>query len=442
MREQFNLNQGQQAAADAVLLFLFSSEKEFAVSGPAGVGKTYLMRKIMTDILKDYAEGCDAIGIKPINYSVALTATTNKAAEVLKESTGRHTSTIHSYLGLKVIDDFKTGITRIERTKSSDVKSNALIFIDEASMVDEATHRFLMSLTDDTCKIIYLGDHCQMSPVLEDISPVYRFEKQSALLTEPMRNANQPALVEVCKLLRTTVEEANFFHIPHVPGVIEYLDGDQAVDFINNTFKEEDADSRILCYTNTRVQEYNGYIRQLRGYPERFVKSEILINNVGMQIGERNLSVEQELFVADVDHTVKQIELEPGVYLDTYSAWLTSPNSKNSSPFFVSIVCDREHYKKLMNYYARQKDWHKYFYLKNSFPDLRQKDASTVYKAQGSTYETVLLDLTNIGKCTNSDQLARMLYVGFSRAKSKVFIYGALPDRLFQHNQAALAAGE
>ena len=50
--------------------------------------------------------------------------------------------------------------------------------------------------------------------------------------------------------------------------------------------------------------------------------------------------------------------------------------------------------------------------------------ASTVNKAQGSTYDTVYLDLNDIGKCQDRDQVNRMLYVGVSRAKHKVVFTG------------------
>jgi hypothetical protein len=41
----------------------------------------------------------------------------------------------------------------------------------------------------------------------------------------------------------------------------------------------------------------------------------------------------------------------------------------------------------------------------------------------------VFLDLGNIGKCTDDDQVARMLYVGASRATTRLVLYGQLPAR-------------
>ncbi|TJX12618.1 MAG: hypothetical protein E5W21_36750, partial [Mesorhizobium sp.] len=52
----YNLNDGQKAAADAFLEFLFSDDKEFIISGPAGVGKTYLMNYIIDNTMPRYLE--------------------------------------------------------------------------------------------------------------------------------------------------------------------------------------------------------------------------------------------------------------------------------------------------------------------------------------------------------------------------------------------------
>lgn len=84
-----------------------------------------------------------------------------------------------------------------------------------------------------------------------------------------------------------------------------------------------------------------------------------------------------------------------------------------------------------MKYYSSRKQWDKYFKVKNNFPDLRSVAASTAHKAQGSTYDTVIIDLADIGTCTNLDQTARMIYVGLSRPRSRLYIRGQLPARYF-----------
>jgi ATP-dependent exoDNAse (exonuclease V) alpha subunit len=55
--------------------------------------------------------------------------------------------------------------------------------------------------------------------------------------------------------------------------------------------------------------------------------------------------------------------------------------------------------------------------------------AKTVHKSQGSTHDDVYIDLGNISTCHNPNQAARMLYVAFSRARNRVFLFGQLAEK-------------
>lgn len=425
-----SLNEGQQQASDSVFSFLMSSDKEFSISGPAGTGKTTLMGDIANRVLPEYKKTCQLAGIKPVDYGLVFTATTNKAAEVLSRAVGREVRTIHSFLNLKVLNDYKTGETKIRPTNNWVVHDRCLIFIDEASMIDSKLHDYLMKGTSSTCKIIYLGDHCQMAPVRETLSPVYKNQKNFAELTQPMRNAGQPALVDLCKQLRMTVETGKFQPIQEVPGVIDIVDGPGAQQFIDTTFAVENASSRILAYSNKRVKEYLDHIRTLRGYPERFTAGETVINNTAIQFGATMFRVEQPVEIVQTRAPyVLDVKNDPSAKFEVYEVDMRAIGATTS--ITARIPTDPTHFKQLVRYYASIKDWDNYFWLKNNFPDLRQRDAATVYKAQGSTYDSTFLDLGNIGSCSDPEQLARMLYVGATRARNHLVLFGELPARLF-----------
>lgn len=426
------LNADQQAAIQKVFQFLMSDEKELSVSGPAGTGKTHLMKFIMKHTLREYGQACRLLGLPHIEFEIELTATTNKAAEVLQSVTGFAARTIHSFLSLKVKENFKTGKSDIIRTDGWTVHHRKLIFIDEASMVDSVLHGHILAGTDKTCKVIYLGDHCQMAPVMEKISPVYRDTRNTALLNQPMRNAGQPALMALCQQLRTTVETLKFKPIQEVPGVIDYVGGASAYQFIEDTFMKQNSGARILVYSNNRVQQYNQYIRDMRGDPDTFVPGEILINNNAFMLQGNMIQVEQEIILDEVDTTIftHDIDFEqPEITLEVYTIRFHLPGSSVS--YTVQVPHHQECFADLLKYFSRTKNWERFYWLKKTYPDLRQRDACTVYKAQGSTYHTAFLDLTNIGSCTQNDQLARMLYVGASRATTRLVLFGELPARLF-----------
>ena len=167
--KQFTLNQGQKDAADALYRWLMKpDEKHIILSGPGGVGKSYLISYLIDELIPRYHKMCDLINIPPVYTQVNLTAMSNKAAEVLSESTGMPCSTAHSFLGLIVVNDYSTGTTKIKKGKKWQIHSNSIIIIDEYSMED---YRFFQFLNESTlnCKIIHVGDHCQLAAVGDNI---------------------------------------------------------------------------------------------------------------------------------------------------------------------------------------------------------------------------------------------------------------------------------
>lgn len=417
------LNEGQQRAADGFFKFLFEDTPELVISGPGGVGKTYLMGYLIDEIMPRYHQACKMVGIDPKYHSVAMTATTNKAAEVLGVATQRPTETIHKFLNLRVFENFTDGTTKLKKTHNWQVYQNMIIFIDEASMID---HNLLQMIREGThqCKVVYVGDHCQLAPIKEPLSPVYRQDLPFFELTEPMRNSGQPALLELCRQLRYTVENKEFMPIKTVPGVVDHLTPEQMETELEQAFKKPTADRRILAYTNRRVNDYNNYVRSLREYEGTYMKGEILVNNSSFSVGRRTLSVEDEVEILSLG-SPKTIDFD-GVELDVVYADIQSPLFHFPQ---IPLPLDKEHFNKLVKFYQKEKDWKRYFALKNTFPDLRPRDACTVHKSQGSTYDTVYVDLSDLSSCRNPDQAARLLYVAFTRAKERVVLYGDLAKK-------------
>lgn len=421
-----NLNKGQQAAADGFFQFLFEKENELIISGPGGVGKTFLMGYLIDEIMPRYHKTCALMGIKADYQEVVMTATTNKAAEVLGINTGRPAETIQSFLNLKVVDNYSTGVSELTKTRSWKVHHNKIIFIDEASMIDNALLTYIREGTCN-CKIIFVGDHCQLAPVKEPLSPIYRQRLSFYELTEPMRNSGQPALMNLCSQLRNTVETGEFYPIKAHTGVIDVFDTEQMQKFIEQHFKDKEVDSRILAYTNQRVAQYNDYIRDLREYVSTYTQGERLINNNAIQLPDGMLSVEEELLLVRIDTTHTSIAIEHDVFLEVVYADLETPYGDLYRD--VPLPVNKEHFTALVKHYQKTKNWNRYFHLKNSYPDLRQRDASTVHKSQGSTYDTVVIDLANLSTCHNPNQAARLLYVAVSRAKNRVILFGELASK-------------
>jgi hypothetical protein len=423
-----SLNKDQQVTADAIFAFLLDpTSKEMSISGPAGVGKTYLLQYLFDRIMPMYRDACSMVGIKEVIEALVFTATTNRAADVLTATLGQKAQTIHSFMNLRVYDDFSTGGQNLQKTTRFKVHMNTLIVIDEASMVDRDLYKVLHEGTSSSCKIIYVGDHCQMAPVGEKLSVVWNNTIPRSNLSIPMRNSGQPALISICDQFRNSVETGTFLPIQLTPGVIEHLDNVQMQNHVNRVFQDVENDSRILTYTNIAAKDYNDYIRHLRGNYSRYDTGEVVVNNTGIEINKNTLPAEMQ-YVVKRDQTLPDETITAdGMDIICYKMDLISV--KDNSTFTVYQADDPDYLAKVMKYFKSHKDWSNFFMLKNRFPDLRSRDASTVYKAQGSSFNSVYIDLENIGKSNIIDQVARMLYVAVSRPRNRIYFYGRLPDK-------------
>jgi len=419
------LNPGQQKASDGFFAFLLNDEKELIISGAGGVGKTYLMGYLIDEIIPRYYNTCSMMGIKPQYHSVHMTATTNKAAEVLGETTDRPACTIHSFLGLRVKENYTTGRTNLQKTPNWKVHEKEIIFIDECSMIDNDLYA---AIQEGACnsKIVYVGDHSQLPPVFEDISPIYKNNISFFELTESMRNASQPALRALCDQVRATVATGIFKPIQTVPGVIDWLDEDEILAAIDNSFVKKDTNSRILAYSNSTVNELNNYIRQAKNLPGHYIANERLVSNSALQYGSTGISVEEPVKILSMGSKTTY-KLPQDLELEVHYADLLGkfgqvlPN--------VPIPVNKAYFEQLVKYFAKQKDWPTYFTLKNTFPDLRPHTACTVHKSQGSSYDTVFIDLNSLSTCNQSKLAARLLYVAVTRPMSRIIMYGKLADK-------------
>jgi len=425
MSETFTPNQGQADAIDRFMGFLFKPEVGFNISGPAGTGKTATMKHFIDKTIPAYQETCKLMNIKPEFEEVVMTATTNKAAEVLSVATKYPTQTIHSFLQLKVSEDYSNGTMRLTKTPSFKVHRSKIIFIDEASMVDTALFNFLQEGTEK-CKVVFVGDKEQLSPIYEKISPAYTQGYDLVELTQQMRNNKQPALMELCEQLRETVKTGVFKPIKLVDGVIDHIDSDEELMAgLNHLFKTPTKDPRVLAYTNARVRAYNYEIRKIRGLSDEFTLGETLIANQAFKAQNGvNFSAEEEVTISKISKYHEEFEVTPGVKMKYNLCDIT--NSFGDTIRDIKVPIDMEHYYDIIRYFAKEKNWTMYFQMKANYPDLRTRDAATTHKAQGSTYSSVIIDLEDISSCRDPEQAARLLYVAFSRARDRVYITGDL----------------
>lgn len=425
-----SLNQEQNDAMNKIVTFLTTDEPAIIIDGSGGTGKSYLINELKKNLLKEYRDLCSIFGL-PVKYNnIRITSTTNKACESLGLLVHEDVPTIHSFLGLRVTEDYKTGEEKLATTDKASIIFNEVIIIDEASMINWELFKYIQQFCS-TCKIIYVGDKYQLAPVKETISQVYKQNYQEIPLKTFMRQQNQ-ALTDLAQRCKDAIDNKTIT-INTVKDTIEVLTKENTFTYLNNNFIQPQNNNKICCYTNNCCIAYNSYIHSdVRGHTEPFYKGQRLIaNNVlhgkdGMLI----LHTEDVVDLIDVEPMQEELEItgkETNIKFPIVRAQgLCLTNGNTVSLILPVNSLDKRQALKIL---AKDKDWTHYYQLKDYVADLRYADACTVHKAQGATVDTVLIDLDNLSTCRNPDTFYRLLYVACTRARHKVYFYGSLAKK-------------
>ncbi|WP_027854416.1 ATP-dependent DNA helicase [Marinobacterium litorale] len=414
-----SLNSEQQNAISEIVDFLMTpGETEMVVEGPAGTGKSTMINHM----LQVYEKQMQAIAlinnIDAPHYELITTATTRKAAQVIAELTGQEALTIHSALGLKVENDRKTGKSKLVHGRNYNIIEDSIILIDEASFADS---NLIKEVREGTlrCKIIWIGDPFQLASIYEPTPPIFTEGLRTAKLTQIMRNMG--TVQQVSLEYRHAVDTLTFPSIGLTDDKVIHVDGATFQQMINHHFTASQLThgnaARILAWQNDRVIQYNDYARMINGQHGHFKEGERVVTNKPiMTRSGTKYATDASGIVTDVTGTIEQAGIE-GRYIELdEKVQLFVPDNQLQVRAFLKQL-------------AKEKNWKTFFDIKENWGDLRPPYASTVHKSQGSTYDRVFIDLSDIGQCNIQSDVARMLYVAFSRASEQVVLYGALPPK-------------
>ena len=152
--------------------------------------------------------------------------------------------------------------------------------------------------------------------------------------------------------------------------------------------------------------------------PDMFEKGELVITNEYIK-GNSNFtrSVDSEVLITMIDPNPTEMYEIAGHMVELDDSYVG----------FMPL--DFWEVKQLLKRLAKKKEWPKYWEIKETWLDLRAAYAISVHKAQGSTYDKVFIDLTDIGKNWNAIDVARLMYVSITRAAKQVICYGELPEK-------------
>jgi len=417
----------------------------FCVKGYAGVGKTF----VITQFIKHYINSNKG-------KKVVLSAPTNKAVQVLKESSSKELksspfisfNTIHQVLGVKPTIN-EDGEQLFIAQKDKKIDHINILVIDEVSMLSDDLFYELIKHKNKV-KIIFMGDPAQIPPVNKvDCEPFLNPEKYNivnASMTKIMRQSDGSALVDLSFQIRDNLTTWN-------PYKIETESGFDLLVFKNNTleakeqlkktltefyssdeFKSNTQNYKIIAWRNERVAFYNKFIREIyhgnSELPEYMVGDLIITNKPIFENGEIIINNNQELIISEVEQMKFDIRKKKidgyrvkVVYFDVDAEREISKEIKIISDLGLldfSKILKSLSKAALGSFDAKQKKqlWKQYYDTKQLFADVSYSFCITAHKSQGSTYKKTFVDMNDICANQNVIERNRIAYTAITRAKS------------------------
>ena len=212
-----------------------------------------------------------------------------------------------------------------------------------------------------------------------------------------MRQADDNPIQELSLDLRDVVKHHAEPNITLDDVNISWLNSDDFIKaFCNDCIISAPGAVRALAWTNQTAQHYNEQAALACNGRTEFHAGDIVVNNHYFKSSQQSIPT---------DATVQ---------IHSTSPWYTERGKT-----MRSIATSYGELTELHKDSTATPEQRLYYY-----PDLRYTYASTINKAQGSTYDTVYVDLNDLAKCSNRDLQLRLLYVAVSRARHKVVFTG------------------
>lgn len=407
------MNAGQTHALEQLRTFILNpAAKEIILSGAAGTGKTYILNQLQQEFHQLVLAGrVFDIG----DYNLEFTATTNKAVGALQGSVGAGytVQTIYSLLQVYPFRKFGTNKEQLRMRDKHLRLENLVIVIDEYSYISKLLYPLIKQIAAGKCKIIYVGDAQQLPPVNEESCIVDTQNIQRLELTEIMRQANGNKIQAVSTMLRASIAQGNLIDQITPDGTdIVYLPKEQWEHMMVDRTQAGN-DFKMLGYTNKLVQFYNMNLHKVKtSTVNTYNVGDICAVNSFIKFSDKKSFKPEQ--VVSIDTIKPSSRMMADVAVQGYDV------SVDGYQFFLPNNIDEK------NQLLKRDDVfaHDIEEIRNNWIDLRHAYACTIHKAQGSTFDEVFINLTDFSYLahTNLNMYMRLLYVGISRARYRVYV--------------------
>lgn len=416
----------EQAAIISTTVSFLYGQLDFGpfmvLQGYAGTGKTFCVKHALAE--------CNA-------RKIAISAPTNKAVRVLKESLdGQHSGpigTIYSLLGLKLEPSGEIKKLTVPE-ELCDLSALHAIIIDEASMVNSALFGVIRRAQSEYgLRILFMGDPLQLPPVGESHSPVWDLPEECKFkLSKVMRHDNS-----ILNLV-THIREQASSTIPQIKlkdytadGEVELLRTDPFLAAIREAIHSGEfasGEAKVVAWRNATVLKYNAMIR------------EIMFNSPSEPWvpGDRLLAMEplkdmsnKNILLTDEEATVVEIAITSNPYYPEYNQFhLSCTRDSDGARIGLRVLHPSSKLafeNKLEELSTKAKGgqralWKDFWLLKEAFHNVRHSYSITAHKSQGSTWNRVFVDYKDILANRDRTEALRCLYVAASRPRHQLFL--------------------
>jgi ATP-dependent exoDNAse (exonuclease V) alpha subunit len=475
------LNTTQKNAYDNISKFLDSdNHNKFLLLGPAGSGKTTVIVNIFDHCIKLGKE-----------YRIAFAAFTNKATQVLRNISNKHKLefnaeflTIHKLLCLE--PRYNQNNQLYFSYKKSNFSNYDIIIFDECSIISSDLYTYIQRAwtevyekEDRMIKLIFLGDFWQLPPVKEETSSIFTSAKEHkwpvSRLNTVMRFKN-PELQDLNIKLLSIFDRFKKDDIDHiVKDFPSNIVDKKSSHYITNIYRQYietlsiTQDVVILTYSNADRDRLNENIQKIldkmkgRSYrrPGYFYKGDRCCVDNPVDIYKPAL-IDSKSRINDEDP--KKYKLS-SIYTGTlyngdifevlYSEEILIKTALNTADYFDSYFdAQLLHIKPInddtvysiinipfdiaydINKLIRKNEYSKkandiISEFKKKYPVLSQGYCITIYKSQGSEWNSVIVNLANVKKClAKSDDMNfidklnifKTTYTALTRASNKAYV--------------------
>lgn len=436
----------------------------YVLKGYAGTGKTYMFSKIQNWML--YAK----------KFKIAVSCPTNKAVQICRDmcevADPKLTfATIHSLLGLKESrDDYGRLSFKPDPMNPPSLDAYDVLIIDETSMLEDSLFIMIEEFVENGLRLIFVGDPAQIPPINRiDCIPFLRgkqnqYKMKEGVLTTIMRQAAGNPILEFATAIREQRKNNTFEYnyktnIVNGGGII-LIDKDDKdtiyriceTYFVNDIFPNYPDFMKVIAWRNVAVNAINKKVRSFiyKDFiteftpvlpalmpEEKMIVDEPIKDPTGLYIllttnsefVVKNYKVAETRYRGKVkDHIVVD---ESFLYYDTLIEY---SNNKGKATTRIMVIHEDslnnynvaldslKIYAQRMGKWDRIDAWKAFYKLHNFFAKIKYNYAITAHKAQGSTFENVMMLEWDMYENKKAEERNRIRYVAATRARKYLFI--------------------